>query len=330
MKKQSTEEFKNKVKELTNNSYEILSEYNGNKTKVKVKHKKCGYIWETFPYNIFKLKNCPKCENKWKRDTETFKHEVKKMFGDEYVVLGEYIATNVPILMKHMKCGLEFKRIPRELKQKVLCPHCRRPYYKQDTKMFSERINIKYNGKYEIVSEYKSAREKILVKCKKCNKIWESTPDRLISNHGCPICSISRGEEKIKKWLDENSINYKQQYTNKKCKYKRLLRFDFAILDNKGELLFLIEYDGQQHFSPTRFSKKQLNTECESEYRKNIIKDKIKEKFCLENSIKLFRIKEKNLNKLDEILEDIFNGNTIPWETFLYYKEGPVTTIEST
>ena len=42
----------------------------------------------------------------------------------------------------------------------------------------------------EFLSEYQTARKKILCRCKKCNYEWESTPDRLLSkNGGCPKCN---------------------------------------------------------------------------------------------------------------------------------------------
>lgn len=51
---------------------------------------------------------------------------------------------------------------------------------------------------------------------------------------------------KLKKLLKENNILFKREYT-----FPDLfgigggkLRFDFGILDNRGNLLYLIEYDG--------------------------------------------------------------------------------------
>lgn len=59
-------------------------------------------------------------------------------------------------------------------------------------------------------------------------------------------CLRSKGEEKIKKILEENNIKFKQQYKFNNCifpdtKYPAI--FDFYV-ENK----YLIEYDGEQHF----------------------------------------------------------------------------------
>lgn len=60
----------------------------------------------------------------------------------------------------------------------------------------------------------------------------------------------SRGEIKIYEILTENGVNFEEEYvfpdlvtTNGKP-----LRFDFAILDDDGNLEFLIEYQGIQHY----------------------------------------------------------------------------------
>ncbi len=63
-------------------------------------------------------------------------------------------------------------------------------------------------------------------------------------------CTASRGEEKIRKMLNNLNVNFKTQYYFNDLKSHKgwALRFDFAILDNKDTLLGLIEYQGQQHF----------------------------------------------------------------------------------
>lgn len=64
-------------------------------------------------------------------------------------------------------------------------------------------------------------------------------------------CSISRGEEEIRSILNEFNVNFKTQYCFGDLKSHKgwALRFDFAILDDKDNLVCLIEYQGQQHFN---------------------------------------------------------------------------------
>lgn len=54
--KKSTSEFQLEVRD-----YEILGVYNGNKEKIRVRHKLCGYEWETRPNDLLSGYGCPRC-----------------------------------------------------------------------------------------------------------------------------------------------------------------------------------------------------------------------------------------------------------------------------
>ena len=60
----------------------------------------------------------------------------------------------------------------------------------------------------------------------------------------------SRGEITIKEILQMNDINFKEEYSfpDLTSPNGTLLRFDFAIFDDEGNLEFLIEYQGRQHY----------------------------------------------------------------------------------
>ena len=60
----------------------------------------------------------------------------------------------------------------------------------------------------------------------------------------------SRGEIKIQDILDKAGLNYQMEYSfpDLISRNGRELRFDFAIFDDEGELQFLIEYQGIQHY----------------------------------------------------------------------------------
>lgn len=106
-------------------------------------------------------------------------------------------------------------------------------------------------------------------------------------------CLISLNESKIAQLLDNAKILYKTQYTfndlfsNRACDK---LIFDFAILNKyNNNLLYLIEYDGSQHF--TYFYNN--NTQGWNN-KENFIKthnnDLLKNKYCFEHNIPLIRI----------------------------------------
>lgn len=87
--------------------------------------------------------------------------------------------------------------------------------------------------------------------------------------------------------MEDNNIKYKPQKTFDGCKYKYKLSFDFYLIDHN----MCIEYDGKQHYEDIY--------NCPEEFKKTQLRDKIKNKFCKDNNIKLLRI------KYDENVEDI-------------------------
>ena len=62
----------------------------------------------------------------------------------------------------------------------------------------------------------------------------------------------SRGEIKICDILTEAGVSFTEEYSFPDLvgHTKTPLRFDFAILDDDGEVDFLIEYQGIQHYEP--------------------------------------------------------------------------------
>lgn len=111
----------------------------------------------------------------------------------------------------------------------------------------------------------------------------------------CSVClnHISSGALLIKNFLDENKINYIQEYTFDDLKGLKngKLRFDFAIFKNK-QLITLIEFDGKQHFEPIKYFG------SEEEFKTRKIHDERKNEYCKEHHIKLIRIpyNYKNIN----------------------------------
>ena len=91
--------------------------------------------------------------------------------------------------------------------------------------------------------------------CPICGNEFSALPAKVISNHttscGCRIQS-SRARI-IEDYLIKISANYKKEVRFKDCKNKYTLPFDFAIYDNNNNLMFLIEYDREQHYKPVDF-----------------------------------------------------------------------------
>lgn len=87
----------------------------------------------------------------------------------------------------------------------------------------------------------------------------------------------SRGEIKIEEVLQASGLPFEEEYSfpDLVSLYNRPLRFDFAVFDDDGNIDFLIEYQGIQHYEPkSKFGgvsglrKQQYNDFCKREYCK--------------------------------------------------------------
>lgn len=151
---------------------------------------------------------------------------------------------------------------------------------------------------YELVEHYKGMHNKVKVRCLRCNFIWEITPNNLSLGKGCPHCNkkISKGEQKIKFWLDQNNVKYEFQ---KKIKINgHNLTIDFYL----PELDLYIEYNGEQHYKPIK------HFGGMEKFKQQQFLDNLKINF-LKN--KLLIISYKDYNNLEKILE---SSTTIPRE----------------
>ena len=139
--------------------------------------------------------------------------------------------------------------------------------------------------------------------CTKCGEhIFRMTPTNQndIDNCHCPACGLkSKGERRIKAYLDIKHIKYDTQFKYEDCAYIKPLPFDFAIFSSSGEIKCLIEYDGEQHF---KFVKVFHGDEEGFKLQKK--RDKIKDDYCSKYGINLIRIPYTEFNNIEQILNN--------------------------
>lgn len=110
----------------------------------------------------------------------------------------------------------------------------------------------------------------------------------------------SRGEIKIEEILQAAGLPFKEEYSfpDLKAPSGRPLRFDFVVFDDDGNIDFIIEYQGKQHYEPSQkyggkkgFYQQQYN-------------DNQKRRFCALHGFNLIEIPytEENLISYDYIM----------------------------
>lgn len=140
----------------------------------------------------------------------------------------------------------------------------------------------------------KKQRSHWLCKCD-CGNICSVSLVNLQNGHTTSCgCTKSIGEYTIRQILITNNINFKTEYKFPDLSNRR---FDFAVFNN-NMLLYLIEYDGIQHYQYSNTWHKTQENFLQAKKR-----DEEKNQYCKDNNIPLIRIPYWHLQDL--CIEDL-------------------------
>lgn len=128
--RRTTEEFKDIVKQLTNNRYIVLGGYVNKDTPIKLKHLDCGLEFMMAPNAFINGQRCPGARYIKSANSNTIPlNEAEKLMSEatngEYKIVGEYNGSSKKTEIKHSKCGKFFRQSPsRIIKGGIGCPYC--------------------------------------------------------------------------------------------------------------------------------------------------------------------------------------------------------------
>jgi len=232
---------------------------------------------------------CAKCyRERSKVDSDYFLVKTKSLYSEQY----DYSKVKYQGAFRKVEIVCpehgSFFTTPSNFWRGNGCPTCQKnkSILKNWEKFLKKFVNIFENQYLYHKAHYRSSHRKIEIVCKKHGSFWQ-TPASHSTGSGCPLCSISKGEKAVEKFLKESKNTYTAQYRIAECRNKRPLPFDFAIFEDKErkKLKCLIEYDGEQHYKICK-NFKMTQKDLEETQRR----DKIKTDYCLKNNIKLIRI----------------------------------------
>lgn len=316
MKRLSIDYIKQFVKEESDCML-ISDTYKSCDTKMLFKCK-CGNEFETSFYKFDKRnkRQCNDCgkylaSNRRKLPYEDVKKFIEVDSNSGCKLLSEKYDNAQKKLKIQCECGNVFETKFNHFKGSFQrqCTNC--GYEKNAS---SRRLSNTYVNEFieskgcKLLSEYKNINTMINIQCKCGNNFKTLFPMfRDYDIQTCLICreenkSVSKGEDKIEKWLIENSVAYTCQHTFDDLKHSKPLKYDFAIFNKKNKIKMLIEYDGKQHYGLGNFS----NDEEKMLENYNRIKqsDYTKNEYCFRNGIPLIRIPYNRYYKIEEILEN--------------------------
>ena len=288
--------FENKVKEYHGDKVELLSKYNGSENPIDILYH-CSEHGDTFTTlnakNICKnyFLPCKQCQSVNKSDSAKKSKKDKTFF---YNRLKQYCKSKggtviTPEWTKaksiyEFKCGNPehptfFTSADALYSGGHWCPYCcgRRGDFENEMK---EIIESK-DG--ELLSQYISSSTYIKVKCNKHNYIWDILPSNIKKGRWCPICSMPFSEKVVWDYLKYFGLNIAIQYKfdDLQGKNGEKLKYDFALLSNEDNLIYLIEVDDEEHRDNHDGCKRRLIAKE---------RDNLKDKYCKDNNIKLYRM----------------------------------------
>lgn len=299
--RKTTEQFITEAKAIHGDKYDYsLVEYNTAKDKVKIQCSIHG-VFEQIPNAHLANGGCKQCGSKLTNFKNTFTTEQiitksKIVHGDKYdYSLVEYIGIYDKIKIICPIHG-EFEQQPdKHINGKCGCYECGIDKLRSSQEDFIKQVNEIHNNRYDYsLVNYVDTRTKVKIICQTHGE-FETKPNWHLNGRGCPICNASKGEIKINKHLTENNIEFIPQHKFDDCVNKNKLPFDFFLPDHN----MCIEFDGKQHFEPIDFFGGVKHLE------KVQHNDRIKNKYCKDNNIKLIRIKynEDVIEKLKTTLK---------------------------
>lgn len=288
-KKYDKFEFIRKAIDVHGYKYDYSNvDYKNSRDKIDIICKEHG-VFNQMPYNHLQGKGCPKCSKNVLLNIDEFinrsniKHNSRYKYPDR-----NYINNVTPIGIECPNHGL-FHQTPGNHLTGVGCPKCA-GNRKLNMDEFIYLANKKHNFKYEYPDrEYRGYDKHINIECP-VHGIFSQKVRNHLTGRGCSTCRSSRGEIEIKKILDDKGVKYKQQYVFNDLKHKGVLKFDFAILSDTGNILCLIEYNGQQHYEFKKKFHKDYETFIINQYR-----DKLKSEYCHKNNIDLYIIRYNDI-----------------------------------
>ena len=286
----------NKLLEVVGNDLEFTTEYISSIKPIGCKCKKCGHEFNGYPNNLLSGGRCPKCFfDSIRKSHEDFVKEL----GDNILnidILSEYRGEKVKIKCRCKIDGYEWETVPRSLINGFGCPMCSgNAKYTFDS--FVEKLNS-INPNISISGTYINAHTHLKCRCKLCNYEWNATPNNLLNGKGCPCCNISNAENKIKLYLENNSITFETQkkYDNLIGIGNRHLSYDFYIPSYD----LLIEAQGRQHYVPVDYFGGEEKFKIQQEH------DKRKREYAKNNNIALLEISYLNFDNIENILDNAF------------------------
>lgn len=161
------------------------------KTKVKIKHNKCGFVFEQHVGNHIKGHGCRYCAGQF-LNTELFILKAKKVHSCNEFDYTDTIYTRAKnkLKIKCNSCLNIFEQTGDDHLRGYGCSFCGGTK-KKNFNEFYLCAKEKHGNKFEYrEDEFSSLKEKMNILCKACGEIFYQQPKKHLTGDGCPKCRL--------------------------------------------------------------------------------------------------------------------------------------------
>jgi hypothetical protein len=220
--------------------------------------------------------------------------------------IGEYVNIRTAVEFHCLICEYEWKTIPTRIWRGIGCPKC-----SDHLPLSNEIIDQRLAGRpIQRVGDYLGYHKYLKFRCLNdgCECEWNSKPANVIHcQSGCPICKNRlKCEKVIYNELKINNVNFEY---HKKIKDVSFVDCAYSVDFWLPDCNTIIEYNGVQHYEPTRFGG--ISTERSLEnLTKQLARDQFIQSWCNELKIKLIWIdgREYKIDKLKPLVAEIISS----------------------
>ena len=269
-----------------------------------------NYTWFPKPYNLLSGFGCPICGRersvkKRKKSVDDIVKVLKEKHPSSRIVsdTDDIVNTRSNITMECKICCNQWTTSIMNLTKNnntTGCPECAKIRVANVHRKTLEELQKEVSAidtTVEPIADYINTHSPVLCRCKihTDTTFYEIPTSILRGCNSCPKCTIYKHEKIMLNVLDKYNLKYTPQKTFEDCRDINKLPFD-AFLDDYN---VAIEYDGEGHYYPIPRYKGDDGTYSFERAKSH---DKIKNKYCEDNNIKLIRIPYWEQNNIEEYL----------------------------
>ena len=212
------------LKRLRENSNFEMVEYVGHSTRLTLRHLNCNRLFECNYDHFIADMRCPHCESgvsvgiKKPMDITFLKERIKALVGDEYTLESNSLQCNVPVVIRHNKCGRTQSYAQGKFLAGRRCSYCH-TVFTIDEKY--ELIPYLSNGEYKPLSidNERYCRFKNCISEQEYEMDFDHAVQELIRPTPSPILPCQNPNREIDKFIPTTFGYYEKIFRNLKTIY---------------------------------------------------------------------------------------------------------------